>query len=341
MIDLSRVHNVAVRLPNWIGDAVMAIPAVRALYAAVLHARLAVIGPPPVARLYSADPAIAECIELVLDVDSGKTHALRRFAEKLRSKDFDLGVIFPDSFSSAYLFKAADIKFRIGYKAELRSILLSHSFANPRDSMHRSQKYLRLVSHISGTEANSEDREISIPKHVADRAAKYTGKIGRFAVVCPTTRAPSRRWGKARYVELLRRLHSELDLALVLAGSGDEADMVDDVGGRSGIPYLNLARESDILFSAAVMRLADIFIGNDSGAAHLAAASGTRVISISGADDPNETRPLARVGRVIRKELPCSPCIRNICPRRDHVNECMDLISVEEVIQATKELLDE
>jgi len=341
MIDPGNVKRAVVRLPNWIGDAVMALPAVRLLKSALPHASLTTVGPPAVNKLYSADRAVAQQIDLILDGAVGRRRSLRQFGESLRAHDFDLGLVMPDSFSSAYLFKLAKVRQRVGYRSELRSYLLTQSFPNPGSSIHRSEKYMRLVSLATGSEEGETDFRILIPGMVAQRASEYLKEVGRFAVVCPTTRAPSRRWGRLHYVELIRRLQSELGLDIVLVGSADETETVREVGEQSGFPYLNLADQADILLSVEVMSRAEVFVGNDSGAAHLAAASGTRTVSLSGADNPAETRPLARVGRVIRREISCSPCVRNICPRRDHVNECMDLITVGEVIETVQEVLNE
>ena len=138
---------------------------------------------------------------------------------------------------------------------------------------------------------------------------------------------------------MIRRLINELDLDIVLAGSKDESQIIERVGEQSGVDFLNLANENDLLLSIEVMRRSEVFVGNDSGAAHLAAASGTRVVSISGADDPRETRPLAAIGKVVNKEIQCSPCVKNICPREDHVNECMELISVNDVFNEITQIL--
>jgi len=108
----------------------------------------------------------------------------------------------------------------------------------------------------------------------------------------------------------------------------------------AGIEYLNLAGKSSLMVSYEIMKKAVAYVGNDSGGAHLAAASGTYTISISGADNPDETRPLASQGKVIRKPLPCSPCVMNYCPREDIPNECMHIISVADVFDAVSGAAD-
>lgn len=341
MIDTADIGNVIVRLPNWIGDGVMAIPTVNCIKARFPEWRVTCLGKPAVNALYRNNVNVDKLIDLELQSDRDRLSAIKRFAKDLREYGFDLGLILPDSFSSALIFRLGGIRRRVGYRSELRAFMLTDPIAKPHELIHRSQRYLNLIRQSLGVHDCDESVAIPASGEHADRADRFLDGVDKFAVVCPTSRAPSRRWGDARYTELIKRLAGDMSMGVVLAGSGDESDLVAQIGRASGIDCLNLAEQNDILLSVEVMRRSEVFVGNDSGAAHLAAASGTRVVSISGADDPRETRPLASRSRIVNKQIECSPCVKNVCPRKDHVNECMDVISVDDVMNAAIELLNE
>ncbi len=339
MIDKSAVSNIIVRLPNWIGDAVMAIPAVNSLKSSFDHAHITCLGKPAVNHLYRYNSSVDELLEFQLPEDKPKLSSIREFSRSLKNYHFDLGIVLPDSFSSALIFKLGGVERRIGYRSELRSFMLTLAIKSPSEMMHRSERYKELLRRSIGIEDFDSDILIAVSDKERIDADRLLSHFDKFAVICPTSRAQSRRWGDRKYSSLIASLVSDFGFGIILAGAADESDTIDSVGKLAGVEYVNLARESNILLSVEVMRRSELFVGNDSGAAHLAAAAGTRVVSISGADNPDETRPLAKVGAIVRKNLECIPCVKNICPRKDHINECMDVISLNDVLGAVERVL--
>ena len=339
MTDVSSIHNVVVRLPNWIGDAVMALPAVNVIKRSFPHIHLSLLGKRSVNLLYRYGRRVDRVIDLNLPEGKARLTAIKSFSRNLRQYRFDLGLVLPKSFSSALIFRLGGVKTRVGYRSELRSFLLTDPIKLPANSMHRSGRYMHLVCTALGIDIRDGGICIPVSERESQAAGRFLDDLERFAVVCPTSRAPSRRWGKQKYAQLIKHLSGDLGLGVVLAGSGDETKDVDEVGRLSGVAYRSLADCDDLLLSVEVMRRSEVFVGNDSGAAHLAAASGTRVVSISGADDPGEPRPLARIGAIVRKDLDCSPCVKNVCPRKDHANECMDIVSVDDVLPEVESIL--
>jgi len=317
----------------------MAIPAVNCIKQHLPHAEVTCLGKNAVNQLYKYNSNVDRLLEFKLPEGRNRLSALKSFSRDLRKHSFDVGLILPDSFSSALVFRLGDVRRRIGYRSELRSFMLTDPIGLPADLIHRSEKYIALVMQAFGIETCGRDIAVEVSDKERQAADRFLTAVGKYVVICPTSRAPSRRWGEDKYCELIARVHRDLRLSVVLAGSGDESELIEQIGNRAGVPYLNLAREDDLLLSVEVMRRSEAFVGNDSGAAHLAAAAGTRVVSISGADDPRETRPLARVATIVNKQIHCSPCVKNICPRDDHVNECMDVIAVDEVLEAIREIL--
>lgn len=333
-------RRVIIRFPNWLGDCIMAMPALSLLKDARPEWELTLMARGVLHELFENDPRVDRIVEFN-DKDSyiGPLKYLP-IAERIRSENFNLGLLMPDSFSSALIFYLATIPQRVGYRGDARTFMLTQSMPHPAPIIHRSQKYARLLEKLGLSIGDIPMPEIYPGPENSAEAEKCLEGRNRLIVIAPHSNAPSRRWGYEKYSELASRIYSELKYEIVFIGAKNEARKVEEVGIKSAVPFLNLAGKTSILTSYEIMKRAAVYVGNDSGGAHLAAASGTYTISISGADNPDETHPLTKRGLVIRKPLPCSPCVKNICPRHDLPMECMKIISVDEVFQAVKSAVD-
>jgi heptosyltransferase II len=332
----SNKKSVIIRFPNWLGDCIMATPVLALLKQARPEWEITLMARGVLHELFENDPHGDDIIEF--DDKESYIGPLKYLpiAEKLREKDFYLGILMPDSFSSALIFYLATIPHRIGYKGDARSFMLTRAVPHSHQIIHRSRKYTALLEKIGIKVEAIPMPEIFPGENNISEAENYISGLGDFVVIAPYSNAPSRRWGYEKYAELAGRIKKELNLAIVLIGAANEAKIIESVGEKSGVPFMNLAGKTSLLTSYEIMKHASAFIGNDSGGAHLAAASGTHTISLSGADNPDETHPLTENGGVIRKPLPCSPCVKNICPRHDLPMECMQVISVDDVFRALK-----
>jgi heptosyltransferase-2 len=319
----------------------MAVPVLTALYNAHPEWEIDLLARGYLSQLFKADPRVNHVIELKDKSDSFKPSGFFELADDLGEAGYDTGIILPDSFSSALIFFMAKIPRRIGYKAEMRRFMLTDALDQPKKTIHRSQKYLRLLEGF-GVEPPKIIKPEIFPDPDSRQVAKTLTKgLEDYIVIAPQTNAPSRRWGYDKYSELIARVVKDLKLSVILMGAETEYDVVEKVGSDSGVRFLNFAGRASLLVSYKIMKEALCFVGNDSGAAHLAAASGTYTISISGADNPDETHPLTSRGKIIRSDLDCLSCVKNICPRKDLPMECMHVISVEEVFKTVKEAVDE
>ncbi len=165
--------------------------------------------------------------------------------------------------------------------------------------------------------------------------------IGLF----PGSNAPARRWDEARYAELARRT-GELGASLWVFGSRQEAALTARVAAQAGARGLDLGGRTPLPVLAAAFAECRVLVTNDTGPMHLAAAVGTPVVAIFGSSDPRRTGPLGVPARILWKpELACVPCLKNYCPRSgrgtilpDAVNECLELVPVEEVFEAVRAL---
>ncbi|HDS02025.1 MAG TPA: lipopolysaccharide heptosyltransferase II [candidate division Zixibacteria bacterium] len=337
----SKMKKVIIRFPNWLGDCIMAAPVLTALRNAHPEWEVTLLVRGYLSQLFRSDPRVDHVIELKDKSDSFNPTGFFELADELGQAGYDTGIILPDSFSSALIFFMAKIPTRIGYKAQMRRFMLTDALDQPKKIIHRSQKYLRLLKSVDVIPHVDVEPEIFPDDESRQRAELLARGLDRYIVITPQTNAPSRRWGYDKYSKLIARVVKALKLQVVLLGAENEYDVVEKVGSDSGVQFLNLAGRASLPVSYGIMKEALCFVGNDSGAAHLAAAAGTYTISISGADNPEETRPLAARGKIIRSDLPCISCVKNICPRKDVPMECMHVISVEEVFEAVRETVDE
>ncbi len=343
-VDATNVNRIAVRLPNWLGDAVMATPALQALHQIFPNAPVTILVREQLAELFTSYPFADEVIPLPKVSGPAKVSHVFRVAGNLRRKKFDLAVCFPHSFSSALMFRLAGIPHRLGYFAEGRKIFLTKSLPYPLDGErpHRVKFYLQLLEHFAGKKLSVPALNVW-PRPLADEKKenllRKIGGFGSLVAVAAGSVGLSKRWFSKRYAEIVQRLVRERQVKVVLVGAPHDRPTCDQVAELSGVSPLNLSGETSLSELFFVFQKSRLFLGNDSGAGHLAAAAGVPVVILAGAGDPDEIAPWTDKKTVLFKKIFCSPCYRNTCRRKDHPLECMDLINVDEVRQAVEHWL--
>ncbi len=268
-----------------------------------------------------------------------------RAVRTLRRARYARGVVLPPSFSSALLFLLGGVRARRGTAANHRRFLLTDAVAlGQLSTLHRTSQYLALVT---GTiSPHPLVPRLVVPEAVRVRFQELAPKLDsrRTIGIFPGSNAPSRRWTAMRFNELVRRLVSTGARVIVFGGPAERemsaaaaAGGAIDLGGRTDLPLL-----------AAGLAECELVVSNDSGPLHLAAAVGTRTVSLWGAGDPAVTGPPPEHSVIRHPELYCVPCVKNVCPRRgrgmflpDAHNECMHLITVDEVDAAASQLLNQ
>ena len=259
----------------------------------------------------------------------------RDAAGKLRQGGYERGVLLPPSLSSALLFRAGGVRRLRGTPTDSRALLLHDRVPTATtDAVHRAAAYYLLV-HGELPSTLPEPR-LMVSADLRTRWRELAGDPTETWIgVFPGSNAPSRRWEPARFAEIVSRMAARGFRVAVFGGPG-ERDLTRAVAGTAG---LDLGGRTDLLLLAAGLAACELLVTNDSGPMHLAAAVGTRTVSLWGAGDPQVTGPLGSHNRLVRHtELPCVPCVRNQCPRsgRGYVldgaeRECMRLIGVDEV----------
>jgi heptosyltransferase-2 len=342
--------RVLIRTPNHLGDCIMALPMINETREAYPGAEITVLTPEPLAELFTRNPGI----DRVLTIPTQHVHgviAIFKVKEIIAPGEFDLGYILPPSFGAASSFKLGGVKERIGYIADGRRLLLTKPLPlpEPLNSEHRSKVYFDLLRRGSGAAIDYVKPKMFLDEIDTSAGQELLKGFGvaesdRYAVIAFRAVGESRRWGAENYTALARHLVERYQLKVVLVGS--EADrkigdqMVSDAGGAGG-SLVNLAGKTSLRELAAVCSRAALFVGNDSGPAHLAAAVGVPLVILSGADDPKETSPISNNKRLIyRDQLECISCVKNKCPLKgDAFMRCMKEITLEMVVAEVEALL--
>ncbi|HSG99733.1 MAG TPA: lipopolysaccharide heptosyltransferase II [candidate division Zixibacteria bacterium] len=341
-----------IRSPNHVGDCVMSLSAVGALRDLFRDSQINILAPDFLAGLYKNHPSVDEVYTLRAGAQHGVASISGIARELARAGGgFEIGILLTDSLSSAIGFRLARVTKRYGYPGNARRALLSAA-ADPRGLIHRSTRYQRLVSFAARRfwanpywvdEVSFEPPAIYLKeseRKAAETLLRSGGALDRrqFIALAPQAVAESRRWGLDNYAALARRIVAELDCSVALIGSSADRAAGETVRALAGAGVYNLCGLTRLRGAAALLERAACFVGNDSGVAHLAALVNTPLVALSGADKPAETSPVSQRKTVlIRSELACISCVKNVCPRSGAERmRCMKLIAVGEVFDAVR-----
>ena len=345
--------RIVARLPNWLGDVVMALPALDAVRRQFPEATLAAAAPAPLAPLLQAVPGVDETVPLAAATGLER---VRRDAEALRAGRFDLAVLFTNSFGSALAVKRAGIPERWGYRRDARGWLLTRRVprrAGRHDgrARHHSNHYRRLVEALGAPRADGEVR-LRVPGAWTDRAAQLLADRGvdparpLVGIAPGAAYGAAKRWPPSFVARLIESLADGSDATVVLVGAPADRETGHEIessfrapwrdalhgvpapGSRAGtVRVVNAIGATDLPTLAGLLSRSHAFVSNDSGAMHLAAAVGTHVIALFGPTDEVATAPLGPHTIVVR-DVFCRPCLLRECPI-DH--RCMKRITPEAV----------
>lgn len=337
-------ERILVRAPSWVGDAVMATPALRALRAAQPGAEIAVEGPPHFAELLGG---LALFDHFLPDASRGTRNCFTR-ARALRRHGFDWAVLLPDSQRAALGPFLARIPRRVGYAREpLRRVLLTEALAPPRHHGRRlpipmTRRYLRITRHL-GCPDRGDRLELAVdPTHAQRleerlRAAGVSSGAPLLAVAPGAGFGPSKRWPPAHFAAACDGIARRLGLLPVLAPAPGEAA----IGAR----IAELARERLVALldpcvtlgeAKALIARSRLVLSNDTGPRQIAVALERPVIVAMGPTDPRHTAQHLERQRVLREEVACSPCHLQHCPI-DH--RCMTQLAPARAVAAAEALL--
>lgn len=330
-------------MPNWIGDAVMATPALGALRRGFPRAEITAVAVPLVHELLAHHAHLDRSIRY----DSGSRHAgLRGSLEMvrlLRAEGFNLAVLFPNGFDAALMAWLAGVPRRVGYARDARGLLLTSAVPLPGEPLHQAASYLRIVQAALPTPLGCDPAglEPTLMLEAADHEAAASlldSALPRSLVgICPgAVYGPAKRWLPRRFAEVADRLADRHGVAVAIFGGAEERGIADQVASAMRHPSLVLAGRATLRQSMAILSRCRLLVCNDSGLMHVAAALGVPVVAVFGPTDPRATAPLGGMQRLLRVDVSCAPCRFRKCPI-DH--RCMARVTEDAVCDAAAELL--
>ena len=321
--------RLVVRLPNWLGDAVMAIPSLVAVRAAFPESSLALAGLSSIAPIFEERNEVRPQEVVILD-KSNETG-------KLSEGKYDAELLLTNSFRTAWTAKRSGIVERWGYAASARGPLLTRRVTRPRGALHQSEYYLTLIRGL-GIEATPQQTRIQATEATRRRARELYDSAGVPPDTWIVGFAPgaayghAKRWPPDRVAQVITRLTRERGARCLLVGAAGDREAGREI--ESTLPpdvrVTNLIGRTDLRLLIGVLERCGAFVSNDSGAMHLAAAVGVPVTAIFGPTNERATSPAGDHDLSVHPVF-CRPCMLRDCPI-DH--RCMKRISADVVYDA-------
>jgi heptosyltransferase II len=355
---MGQPEKILVRGVNWLGDAVMTTPALQRLREAKREAHITLLTPGKLADLWRGHPSLDD----VLSFAAGDS--VFQTAARLRARRFDLAIVFPNSWRSAFEVFFARVPVRVGYARGGRSVLLTTALASrpggtmrkrsiseiqqrianhvPRETFpaeaHHVHDYLRLVA-AAGASAMPMPPVLNVSDSEVDTLRKrfaFRDNVPLFGLNPGAEYGPAKRWPAERFVEAAVRLHQATGCEWLIVGGANDRALTESIAAEVSrraptCRVTNAAGETSLRELCAALRACDVVLTNDTGPMHVAAAIGTPVIVPFGSTSPELTGPSAELSEAVIGAAECAPCFLRECPVDFR---CMKSISVEAVVQA-------
>lgn len=321
-IDRSKVHRILIRATNWVGDAVMSMPALEAVRVNFPASHMTVLARPWVAPLYENHPAVNE----VLPYRRGEG-TLKDFSEFLkvirmvRSLHFDMAVLFQNAFEAALIARLGGVKIRVGYNTDGRGLLLSHSVVRGKDvlKLHQVEYYLAVLRAV-GWDAPTRDPALSAAPDSVTRVRTLLSSRGindrdlLLGLSPGAAYGPAKRWPVERFAAIGDRAIREWNAKVVVIGSEKEKGLGEGLIALMAPGAVNCCGMTGLAEALALIQRCQWFVSNDSGLMHAAAALKVPTVAIFGSTDPLATGPRGRNARIVKQDMECSPCLKPECP---------------------------
>jgi len=326
---VSDVERLLVRAPNWVGDVVLSLPALRDARRAFPRARLEVLARAWVADLYRAVPevdGVRESRGTLADAD-----ALRQ--------QFDRAILLPNSFATAFAVWRAGIPERWGYATDGRGLLLTRRCPVPEAVRGRSQVYYyrAMLEGLGIATGGPPDASLRCPEEWRARGAQLLGDGEEWIGVNPGAfYGSAKRWLPERFGAAADRVARRVGARVVLVGGPQERPLAEAIAEGMEAPVRVLCGGTTLAELVGVLSRLRLLLTNDSGPMHVAAALGVPLVAVFGSTDWRETSPVGSASRVVREPAHCAPCLLRECPVDHH---CMSRVGVDRVASEALELL--
>jgi heptosyltransferase-2 len=336
-----------VRATNWLGDAVMSIPALREIRRVRPEAEITILARQWVADLYAREDF---CDRILIYDNAGSHRGLRgkgRLATELARERFDQAILLQNAFDAALLAWLARIPVRIGYARDGRRPLLTQPIAPPKRGEtppHQRFYYLELLRRAGWIEEIPECADIRL--HGVEQAAESGRALwlerglpeGPWIGVSPgAAYGGAKRWIPEYFARAASKLAEEMVARVAVFGSKAEAELAHSIAAQIGPAAVSLAGETTLAEYIDMAAACSLYLTNDSGPMHVAAALGVPTVAIFGATDHVATGPSASWAKVVRRDLECTPCLLRECPLPEH--RCMLAVTPEVVAAEARKVM--
>ncbi len=373
MINNQGIKKVLVAAPNWIGDAVLALPAIARVRELFPASRITISGLPHICELFRESPYVND-----MRIYSG---SLLSTVSDIKKCGFDLAILLPNSFRTALMVNLARIPLRCGYNRDGRGIMLNMAIkVDARiKKLPQTEYYMNVVNYIIHELSDNgenphphlnplpEGEETPLPFKGRERVGMgfsvepkrqhwlhlSQGELQHANEILHNFNIPSgsliiginpgaaygsaKRWHPERFALLCRTLVNTHNAKVIVFGSQQEMNIAAEIVNLSQVPVISMAGKTSIRELMSLIKQCSIFVTNDSGPMHIAAALNIPITAIFGSTDPEKTGPMGNNHVVIKKDVDCSPCFKRKCPTD---LKCMDLITVDDVLKGVERIIE-
>ena len=338
-------NGIIVRSPNWLGDAVMTLPALVQIKKMLGDdGKLYIVCPPGLKKFYEMLDIITEVVPL------HKAHKAWSEDDILAVRDLNckIALMFNNSLRDVIYFRLSHVKYRFGAAARFRGFLLKKSFHYPKrvsgrlNNLHHAKKYLTMAYALGARKWNGDMPIFTVAtdlNDMSDTVKKLCGHKRLMLMAAGAAYGGSKRWSSKHFNNIAQRWINEKDGIVAVLGTAVESEIAQKVvGDLPKDSCLNLAGKTDFDELVQLLKSAEICIANDSGIMHLSAALGKKGVAVFGPTDPSATRPVSVYWEVVFSKEKCAPCFKRECPKGRAT--CMEKISPQEVWDAVETLGD-
>ncbi len=338
-----KIHHILIRSANWVGDAIMTTPTIRAIHKNFPHATITILAKPWVAPIFHHNPYIDDIMLYDAEGRHRKWLGKVRLSKDLHRRACDLAILMQNAFEAALLAYLARIPNRLGFNTDGRGLLLTHSIRlDPSLKQgHQIDYYLGILKGAS-LKHDGGGLTLVVTQEEQNNAQDILRSHGIGGQECliginpGATYGTAKRWFPQRYADLCIRLRKSWGARILIFGGPSEEALGQEISEMIGKGSLNLSGKTNLREAMALIQKCHLFITNDSGLMHVAAAFDIPQIAIIGPTNHVATGPSNPRSHIVRVPVECSPCMKRDCPT-DH--RCMKEITVDMVYSTAEALL--
>lgn len=318
--------RILVRSSNWLGDAVMSVPAVRAIKKGRPDAHVTILAPEKIAPMWKLIPEVDE----VLALPNKSLFTARRLIAK--QNRFDVAILFPNSLRVAL--EVARIPRKVGYRGHNRSWLLNQIVREPRKPgppEHHAIRFLRIAEDCGA----DVDLQAKIDNFSVARSSKLNGQTSLG--LCPGAEyGPAKRWLPERFAEVATQISEKTKRKWILVGTDKDKALGETIAATLGDKCVNRIGQTSLEELISELQKCRALLTNDTGTMHLAALLGVPVVAVFGSTEPALTGPIGNGHAIVRHHVECSPCFLRECPIDFR---CMKEVTTQQVVDAMMSIL--